>query len=136
MNYLNNKVNQSKNEQGFTLIELLIVIVILGILAAVVVFSVGGITDRGAVSACKSTREQVTTAGEAYKAKNGTYPATWSDITTGTNVFINAGASSVSGTTTAIIQDKATGPNWAVTAVFAGPGAAPAITGLAGTTAC
>ena len=36
-----------KNESGFTLIELLIVIVILGILAAIVVFSVQGITDRG-----------------------------------------------------------------------------------------
>ena len=36
-----------KNESGFTLIELLIVIVILGVLAAIVVFSVQGITDRG-----------------------------------------------------------------------------------------
>src|SRR5262245_3969613 len=32
-------------EKGFTLIELLVVIVILGILAAVVVFAVNGITD-------------------------------------------------------------------------------------------
>ncbi len=34
-------------DEGFTLIELLVVIVILGVLAAVVVFSVGGITDTG-----------------------------------------------------------------------------------------
>ena len=34
-----------ENESGFTLIELLIVIVILGVLAAIVVFAVGGIND-------------------------------------------------------------------------------------------
>jgi prepilin-type N-terminal cleavage/methylation domain-containing protein len=44
-----------RKDEGFTLIELLIVIVILGILAAVVVFAVNGITDRGEKSACKAT---------------------------------------------------------------------------------
>ena len=42
------------NEGGFTLIELLLVIIILGILAAVVVFSVRGVSDRGQSSACKT----------------------------------------------------------------------------------
>lgn len=64
-----------KEESGFTLIELLIVIVILGILAAVVVFSVQGITNRGDASACKSDVATVTTAGEAYYAKNSSYAA-------------------------------------------------------------
>jgi general secretion pathway protein G len=63
------------NEDGFTLIELLIVIVILGVLAAIVVFSVSGITDRGNESACQSDVATVTTAGEAYYAKNGSYAA-------------------------------------------------------------
>jgi prepilin-type N-terminal cleavage/methylation domain-containing protein len=60
-------------EGGFTLIELLIVIVILGILAAVVVFAVGGITDKGTTSACKSDKKTVETAEEAYFAQNGSY---------------------------------------------------------------
>ena len=43
-----------RNDSGFTLTELLIVIVILGVLAGIVVFAVGGITDRGEMSACKA----------------------------------------------------------------------------------
>jgi prepilin-type N-terminal cleavage/methylation domain-containing protein len=69
-------VNRARrSESGFTLIELLIVIVILGILAAIVVFSVSGITDRGKTSACKADVATVTVAGEAYYAQNGSYAA-------------------------------------------------------------
>ena len=64
-----------REERGFTLIELLIVIVILGILAAIVVFAVGGITDRGVESACKSDLKNVEVAAEAYRANEGAYPA-------------------------------------------------------------
>src|SRR4051812_26153938 len=50
------KIRQAvRNENGFTLIELLMVIVILGILSGIVVFAVGGITDKGQTSACKAT---------------------------------------------------------------------------------
>jgi general secretion pathway protein G len=62
-----------QDERGFTLIELLIVIVILGILAAIVVFAVNGIQDRGTASACKADVETVTVAAEAYDAQNGRY---------------------------------------------------------------
>lgn len=55
-------------QKGFTLVELLVVIVILGILAAVVVFAVNGINDRGNDSACKTDAQTVRTAIEAYRA--------------------------------------------------------------------
>ena len=71
-----------RHDDGFTLIELLIVIVILGILAGIVVFSVRGITDRGAVAACKSNAETAATAVEAYVAKSptGAWPASDADL--------------------------------------------------------
>ena len=55
--------------EGFTLVELLVVIVILGILAAVVVFAVGGIGDKGQTSACKADESALSTAEEAYFAE-------------------------------------------------------------------
>jgi general secretion pathway protein G len=62
-----------RNENGFTLIELLMVIVILGILSGIVVFAVGGITDKGQTSACKADLSTVATAEEAYYANNDTH---------------------------------------------------------------
>lgn len=64
------------DEGGFTLIELLIVIVILGILAAIVVFAVQNLTSQSDVAACQAQYKTVETAMEAYKAQVGSYPTT------------------------------------------------------------
>ena len=58
-----------ENESGFTLIELLIVIVILGVLSGIVVFSVAGITNNSALVACKADLNIVSVASEAYYAQ-------------------------------------------------------------------
>ena len=63
-------------EAGFTLIELLIVIVVLGILAAIVVFSLSGVTGQSKSAACTSDAKTVEIAVDAYNAEAGNFPAT------------------------------------------------------------
>ena len=48
---------KERREEGFTLIELLIAIVVVGILTAVVIVGIGGLTDNGAKSACAASRD-------------------------------------------------------------------------------
>ena len=55
---------------GFTLIELLIVIVVLGILAAVVIFALGGITGKSQLAACQADGATLATAVAAFHAQN------------------------------------------------------------------
>ena len=57
-------------EGGFTLIELLIVIVVLGILAAIVVFALGGVTGKSAIAACQSDAKTVGVGVSALQAEN------------------------------------------------------------------
>ena len=71
------------NESGFTLIELLIVIVVLGILAAIVVFSLTGVTGQSKSAACTTDGKTIETAADAYQAYYGSYPAS-STVLTGT----------------------------------------------------
>jgi type II secretion system protein G len=67
-------------DAGFTLIELLIVIVVLGILAAIVVFSLSGVTGQSKSAACNSDAKTVEIAVDAYNAEAGTFPASQADL--------------------------------------------------------
>jgi len=57
-------------ETGFTLIELLIVIVVLGVLAAIVVFELGGVTSKSVAAACQSDAKTVGVGVGALKTEN------------------------------------------------------------------
>jgi general secretion pathway protein G len=70
------RLQAKRNEEGFTLIELLIVIIILGILAAIVVFAVGNAREEAAKNSCKTELKSVQLAAEAVKTHEGSYPAT------------------------------------------------------------
>ncbi|HXA29853.1 MAG TPA: prepilin-type N-terminal cleavage/methylation domain-containing protein [Candidatus Angelobacter sp.] len=62
-------------ESGFTLIELLVVIAVLAILAAIVLFNVVGVSNRGKSSACATDVSTVQNAVDAYYADHGDFPA-------------------------------------------------------------
>ena len=79
---------------GFTLIELLIVIVVLGILAAVVVFSLGSVTKNAAQSACQTDVASVNTAEAAYYAQNSVYSIDKLQLTNATTGTLQAWPSS------------------------------------------
>jgi general secretion pathway protein G len=64
------------DEAGFTLIEIMVVVVILGILAAVVVPAIVGRPDEAKAQAARLDIEGLTSALEMYKLDNGSYPTT------------------------------------------------------------
>jgi len=65
-----------KHTQGFTLIEIMVVIVILGVLAALVVPNILGRPDEARVSAAKSDIKAISNALNLYKLDNFNYPST------------------------------------------------------------
>jgi len=62
-----------KNEKGLTLIELLIVIVIIGILAAVAIPTYTGYMVRARRADAKTALEQIRAAQEMWRAEKGCY---------------------------------------------------------------
>lgn len=76
--------------KGFTIVELLIVIVVIGILAAITVVSYNGISDRATDARIQNDIRQVYGLIEAYAAQNGSYPATSSTPGDLSNVFTDS----------------------------------------------
>ncbi len=66
----------SRRANGFTLIEILVVIVILGILAALIVPRVMDRPDQARATAARADIAAIIGALKLYKLDNGTYPST------------------------------------------------------------
>jgi len=75
---------------GFTMIEILIVIVVLGILAAVVIIALGGITAKTAQASCAADGATVSTAIADFTNQNGNVAVTPSGLLNGTNANGNS----------------------------------------------
>ncbi len=65
---------RSTQRRGFTLIELLLVLVILGVLAAIVVPKFSGRTEQARLTAAKTQIATFGTALDAYEVDVGSYP--------------------------------------------------------------
>ena len=95
------------NRKGFTLIELLIVVVIIGILAAIAIPKFANTKEKAYIAAMKSDLRNLVTAQESYFADNTTYTT---DL--GTGFTESAGVT--------VTITAATGLGWAATAAHNG----------------
>lgn len=69
-------------EKGFTIVELLIVIVVIGILAAITIVSFNGVTANANAKSAQSSAASAAKKIEAFAAENsGVYPTTFASLT-------------------------------------------------------
>jgi general secretion pathway protein G len=71
-----------KKKSAFTLIEILVVVILLGILAAVVIPQFTDASDEATAAATATNIQTVQAQVELYRAKTGSYPANLAALVT------------------------------------------------------
>jgi prepilin-type N-terminal cleavage/methylation domain-containing protein len=75
-------IKEMKSEKGFTIVELLIVIIVIGILAAIIIVAYNGVTNKAKATKSQAAATTLIKKAEAYNAMVGTYPLTGGVTTT------------------------------------------------------
>ena len=103
---------EKKREGGFTLIELLVAIVVVGILTAVAIVGIGGLTDTAKGATCQATLDASRASVAAYYAANSsTYPDSFTSLEGQNDLTLQGGVKDTGGTLT----DSLTAPKWTIT---------------------
>ena len=97
-----------RNRKGFTLIELLIVVVIIGILAAIAIPKFAATKDKAKLASVKTDLRNLETAQEAYFSDWSTYATSYAtllaagelSLSSGNTMTVAGGASSYTATAT------------------------------------
>lgn len=97
-----------ENRKGFTLIELLIVVVIIGILAAIAIPKYGSVREKSFRSAMVSDLRNLAAVQEVYHSTNQTYSTDLSDL----NAIVSSGIT--------MTINEGTGQGWSATVSHAG----------------
>lgn len=98
-----------RSVKGFTLIELLIVVVIIGILAAIAIPKYSRVREKSQITAVISDLKNLATQQEVYQSNNQTYASSLALLT---NFSVTSGVN--------LTITEATGTGWAATAFHAG----------------
>lgn len=121
-----NNIKSIRKDRGFTIVELLVVIVVIGILAAITIVSYTGVTARANAAKAVSNAQAVQAVAESINADNSKYPITTGEFATLSSVArIPAGLTigvtaptTDNGTTTFQLFKLTTGPTTGGRVIF------------------
>ncbi|HLB55670.1 MAG TPA: prepilin-type N-terminal cleavage/methylation domain-containing protein [Gemmatimonadales bacterium] len=121
------------NRKGFTLIELLIVVVIIGILAAIAIPKFAATKDKAKLASVKTDLRNIMTSEEAYFSDYATY-TDWSNLASKTNASLSSGnTATVAGVAsgfTATVSNSSITTGFTKCQVQVGAGAASTVDGV------
>ena len=122
------------NRKGFTLIELLIVVVIIGILAAIAIPKFAATKDKAKLASVKTDLRNMMTAQEAYFSDFATYAASFAALQATTNASLSsgnsAGVAGVASGFTATVSNSSISTGFTKCTVQVGAGAVSTVDGV------
>ena len=84
-------MNNTKARKGFTLVEIMIVVVIIGLLAAMAIPAFAKVRQQSRLKAVTNNLRQIANAAQSYMMEKSTTQAAYTDIVgTGTDNYLHA----------------------------------------------